>query len=118
MQLTPACGWLKNALLPDGHPNLTQDSTDPLWATSVFNPVVNVGEGIRALAVNRAELKKTFPGCTEPQYTRMALGGFNQGSNAITGCNQMRADANGYVLNVLAHYRELALAAGWTNPYE
>src|SRR5579859_7901947 len=51
MQLTPACGWLKQARLPDNHPNMEMDMTAPGWATSVFNPELNVNEGVRAVQV-------------------------------------------------------------------
>jgi hypothetical protein len=117
MQLTPACGWLRGARLPDGHPNMTKDMSVPEWATSVFNPDVNISEGIRAIVVNRAELMQAFPGCTEVEYTKMALGGFNQGPNAVTGCNQMEPAATNYVNTVLGRYYNLARDAGWPNPY-
>jgi hypothetical protein len=117
MQLTPACGWLNGALLPDGHPNMTQDVSSPEWATSVFNPDVNIAEGVRAIVVGRAGVMRRYPGCTEAEYTKMALGGFNQGSRAVTGCNLMSPGATTYVRNVLSRYFDLARNAAWPNPY-
>jgi len=117
MQLTPACGWLTGARLPDGHPNMTQDMSSPEWAMSVFNPEVNVAEGIRAIVVGRAGVMKTYPGCTEVEYTKMALGAFNQGPRAVTGCNLMNPGATTYVTRVLSNYFNLARSAGWPNPY-
>ena len=49
----------------------------PDWANSVFNPAVNIELGIAGIAGNRAQVKKQFPGCTEDQYTMMAIGNFN-----------------------------------------
>src|SRR6185295_12354577 len=43
MQVTPACGWADDALLPNGHPNLETNSNANDWSTSVYNPVINVG---------------------------------------------------------------------------
>jgi hypothetical protein len=117
MQLTPACGWLMAARLPDGHPNMTKDIASDLWATSVFNPLVNIAEGVRAIRVNRATVTRRYPGCTEVEYTRMALAAFNRGSGSVTGCNAMSAGAEGYVALVLSRYRDLATTAGWANPY-
>lgn len=117
MQLTPACGWLRGARLADGHPNMTMDTSLPEWATSVFNPEVNIAEGIRAIVVSRGGVTRTYPGCTEVEYTKMALGAFNQGSRAVTGCNVMNSGAATYVRNVLGRYLDLARNAGWPNPY-
>jgi Transglycosylase SLT domain len=117
MQLTPACGWLQAALNLDGHPNMTKDMASDQWATSVFNPLLNIAEGVRAIQVGRANVTRRFPGCTEVEYTRMALAAFNQGSNSVTGCNAMNAAALTYVTNVLVRYHDLARGAGWPNPY-
>jgi hypothetical protein len=116
MQLTPACKWLMNARLPDGRPNMERDPAADLWATSVFNPANNLGEGVRAIQEHRASLTTSFPGCSETDYTRMALATFNQGSG-VTGCNQMTAAASGYVGRVLSSYSVLARSANWPNRY-
>ena len=117
LQLTPACGWLMAAIQPDGHPNLTKDMASDQWATSVFNPLLNIAEGVRAIQVNRATVTRRYPGCTEVEYTRMALAAFNRGSGSVTGCNAMSAGAEVYVANVLARYQSLATSAAWPNPY-
>src|SRR5258706_306171 len=117
MQLTPACGWLKTARLPDGHPNLERDASTDLWSTSVFNPVVNVNDGVQAMQLDRAELVSRFPGCSEADYTMMSLGAFNQGSSSITGCNQMSLAAASYVLRVRQLYSTLASNAAWPDRY-
>jgi Transglycosylase SLT domain len=117
MQLTPACGWLKKALLPNGHPNLERDETAADWATSVFNPTLNIEEGVRAIQVDRAEVKKNFAGCTEPQYTMMALAAFNQGTGAVSGCTTISPAGKNYVTSVLTRYQLLARSSGYPYPY-
>jgi len=118
MQLTPACGWLKDALLPDGHPNLEKDQAAAGWTTSVFNPALNLAEGVRAISVNRAKVRE-IPGCTDDEYTMMALGAFNQGDNAVTGCGLagMTMNARTYTNTVLGRYRDLAIRAHWPVRY-
>jgi hypothetical protein len=117
MQLTPACGWAPQSILPDGHPNLTRDPSSDLWATSIFNPTLNLGEGVRAVSVNRSELAGAYPGCTESQYTLMAIGAFNAGSSTIHGCNSMDAQPTGYVSRVLDKYKAFAGLAGYAYRY-
>jgi len=119
MQLTPACGWLPDARLPDGHPNLAHEDDSALWPTSVFNPKMNITEGVRAIVVNRASVKQHFPGCSDNDYTLMALGAFNQGENAISGCGltMMASNAQTYVRTVLAKYLDMAGRAHWPNRY-
>ena len=117
IQTTPACGEAKSALLPNGHPNLTMDMTSPLWATSVFNPAINLDEGIKTDVDGLDELEKKFPGCTAIQYNMMAAGAFNSGTGAITGCGGYNARAQAYVTAITAHYHQFAAAAGWPDPY-
>jgi hypothetical protein len=117
MQLTPACGWLKTALLPNGHPNMEQDETMDLWATSVFNPTLNINEGVRAIQVDRASVKKNFAGCTETQYTMMALAAFNQGQNAVMSCTDISPAGKNYISAVLLRYSTLAKEATYPYPY-
>ena len=117
LQLTPACGFLKSALLPDGHPNLTMDMQSPLWATSVFEPGVNLLEGVRAIHLSRQQATTAFPGCTESQFTLMAVGMFFQGQSAILGCGMMSPAAENAVAVVLRSYAPLARQAGWPYPY-
>lgn len=116
MQLTPACGWLKGARLADDHPNLERDPSAELWATSVFNPTVNIGDGVQAIMIDRASVMTDFPGCSEADYTKMALATFNRGSG-VTGCNQMTGPAADYVSNVMTNYAALARSAHWPNRY-
>jgi hypothetical protein len=117
MQLTPACGWLKQARLPDNHPNLEMDMSAPGWATSVFNPIINVNEGVRAVQVDRMNVTMSYPGCTVPQYTKMALAAFNQGENAVTGCDKISIGGLSYISAVMTRYQSLARSANWTSPY-
>jgi len=117
MQLTPACGWLKTARLPDGRPNLERDPSSELWSTSVFNPVVNVDDGVQAMRIDRADMMQSFPGCTEAQYTEMALAAFNQGGNSVTGCNQLSPAASAYVTRIIGQYSVIAIDAQWPNRY-
>ena len=117
IQVTPACGEATAALLPDGHPNLTMDMQSPMWATSVFNPTVNLSEGVKSIVGSLKQLRAKYPGCTDAQYVLMSAGAFNSGNNAVTGCAMFNARAQNYVNAVLSHYRTFAKAAGWPNPY-
>jgi hypothetical protein len=117
IQVTPACGEATAALLPDGHPNLTMDMQSAMWATSVFNPALNLGEGVKSITGSLKALRAKYPGCTDPQYILMSAGAFNSGDNAVTGCAMFNARAQSYVDAVLSHYHPFAKAAGWPDPY-
>jgi hypothetical protein len=117
IQVTPACGEATAALLPDGHPNLTMDMTSALWATSVFNPDINLAEGVKSITGSLKALRAKYPGCTDAQYVLMSAGAFNSGDNAVTGCAMFNARAQSYATAVLGHYATFAKAAGWPNPY-
>ena len=117
IQTTPACGEAKSALLPNGHPNLTMDMQSALWATSVFNPTINLDEGIKTDVDGLKELEKKYPGCTAIQYNMMAAGAFNSGTDAVTGCGAYNARAQAYVTAITSHYHQFATAAGWPDPY-
>ncbi len=79
MQVVPACHDDPDdaGLLADGHPNLETSSSSSLWATSIFNPNVNIEIGISGVSGNRAAAELEFPGCTPEQYTLMAVGNYN-----------------------------------------
>lgn len=111
MQVVPACGPTPDGagLLPSGHPNLTKDQGSPDWAGSIYNPEVNVHIGIAGLADNRAQVVAQFPGCTEDQYTLMALGNYNS-YGSTKSCTEINA---AYVDLVLDAYEEYAAAAMW-----
>lgn len=115
MQIVPACnGISRTILLPNGHPNLTTDPAAPDYGGSVFNPDVNVDVGISGLAGNRAQVMKTFPGCTTDQYTMMAIGNYNR-YGSTKSCTEINAD---YAKSVLDAYGEYSRAAGYTaHPY-
>ena len=117
IQTTPACGEALTARLPDGHPNLTKDMTAALWSNSVFNPTVNLDEGVKTDVDSLKELKQKYPNCTAIQYNMMAAGAFNSGTGAITGCGGYNARAQMYVTAITSHYHEFAKAAGWADPY-
>jgi len=117
IQTTPACGEAKVALLADGHPNLTKDMTSPLWANSVFNPAINLDQGVMTISQSMKALKAKYAGCTENQYTLMSAGAFNSGNNAILGCGQYNARAQMYVDAVLGRYQKLATAANYPYRY-
>src|SRR5450432_2543571 len=63
IQTTPACGEAKSALLANGHPNLTMDMQSNLWATSVFNPTLNLDEGVKTDTDSLKALKKKYADC-------------------------------------------------------
>lgn len=109
MQVVPACNpkasdaWI----LPSGHPNMTKDTGSADWPHSVFNPDMNVEMGVSGLADNRAQVKKQFPGCTEDQYTLMALSNYASYGSA-KGCTQVNTT---YIDYVMPAYKEYAAAA-------
>jgi hypothetical protein len=116
LQVVPACGGDTNkpCLLPNGRPNLGKDESAPGWASSVFNPAINTAIGIGGFADNRAQVVKQFQGCTEEQYTLMALGNYaNYGSTK--SCSVYNTD---YTNLVLGTYHTYAAAAGYAeHPY-
>jgi hypothetical protein len=111
MQVVPACGGLPNnaGLLANGQPNLTTDTSSSLWAGSIFNPDVNIEVGIAGVAGNRAQVKQQFPGCTEDQYTMMAVGNYNN-YGSTTSCTNYNTQ---YDDLVIAAYKQYAAAAGY-----
>ena len=116
MQVVPACGDDPDdaGLLPNGQPNLTTDPTSSGWAGSIFNPDVNIEIGISGVAGNRAQVKMQFPGCTEDQYTMMAVGNYND-YGSTTSCTQYNG---AYDTAVIAAYQQYASAAGYpAHPY-
>jgi hypothetical protein len=117
IQVTPACGETPAALLPNGHPNLDTDTTSTLWASSIFNPAINLEEGLRSISGSLRSLEVTYPGCTMAQYVEMSAGAFNSGNSAVTGCAAFNSRAQGYVNSVLGHYRTYATSAHWPDPY-
>jgi hypothetical protein len=117
IQVTPACGEESAAMLSNGHPNLDKDMSSALWATSVYNPTVNLNAGVQSIAGSLRDLESRYPGCTQAQYLEMSAGAFNSGEDAVTGCAAFNSRAQGYVNAVLGHYHQFAQAAGWPDPY-
>ncbi len=86
----------------------------PDWSNSVFNPAVNIDLGVAGIACNRAQAKAQFPGCTEDQYTMMAIGNFNS-YGSTQSCTVYNFP---YDSSVLDAYNMYASAAGWpAHPY-
>lgn len=108
MQVVPACGGTAG-LLPDGHPDMATDPSSSDWAGSIFNPAVNIEIGVGGVAGNRAQVKQQFAGCTEDQYTLMAIGDYNS-YGSTKSCTDINAD---YVAIVLDAYQQYAAAAGY-----
>jgi len=70
-------------------------------------PEVNIHIGVAGFSGNRKEVEQLFPGCTEDQYTLMALG--NLASHGSTkGCNDYNRD---YIDYILPGYQQYATAA-------
>ncbi len=115
MQTGPSCSSSSSlGLLPDGHVNLTSDPNCKEFENSVFNPVVNIELGIAGIAGNRADLMDQFPGCTEDQYTMMAIGSFNH-YGSTKSCTEYNFE---YDEAVMEAYNEYSAAAGWSaHPY-
>lgn len=110
MQVVPACGSPNGlGMKPDGHPNLTTDPSSPDWPTSIYNPEVNVEIGIAGIAGNRDQVEQEFPGCTEDQYTLMAIGNYNS-YGSTKSCTEYNTD---YVDYIRPGYQEYSAAAGW-----
>ena len=116
MQIVPACNGTPDnvGLLPDGHPNMTTDMSSAGWATSIFNPDINIHVGSFGLHDNRMQELAKFPGCTEDQYTLMAMGDYNSygSTKSCTVYNTAYDDL------VLEAYRMYSVAAGYPQrPY-
>jgi hypothetical protein len=112
--LPPGCSASDLGLLANGHVDLETNPAAADWASSVFNPQVNVELGIAGIACNRAQAKASFPGCTEDQYTMMAVGNFND-YGSTQSCTQYNV---AYDSSVVDAYKMYAAAAGWTaHPY-
>jgi soluble lytic murein transglycosylase-like protein len=111
MQVVPACGGTSVDLgrLENGHPNLTTEPGMPGWATSIYNPEINIELGIRGIASNRARMMDSFEGCTEEQYTLMAIGEYNS-YGTTQSCTEINSE---YVAHVLEAYDEYSAASGW-----
>lgn len=110
MQTGPQCGGTSNlGLLPNGHPDLDTDQTSADWASSCFNPEVNIEMGIAGIAGNRAQVKKQFPGCTEDQYTMMAIGNFNS-YGSTKSCTDYNTTYDNAVIDA---YKQYSAASGW-----
>ncbi len=116
MQVVPACGGVPNGegLLPNGHPNMTTDMAAAGWAGSIFNPSINVDLGVSGIVDNRAQEKAKFSGCTDDQYTMMAIGDYNS-YGSTKSCTQYNSQYDDVVLMA---YKEYAAAAGYpAHPY-
>jgi hypothetical protein len=50
-----------------------------------------------------------FPGCTEEQYTMMAIGEYNSYGTTVS-CTEYNSD---YTTHVLEAYHEYSVASGW-----
>jgi len=115
MQTGPACGSSSMlGLLPNGHPDLETNQAASDWASSCFNPQVNIELGIAGIAGNRAQVMKEFPGCTVDQYTMMAVGNFND-YGSTKSCTVYNTT---YDNSVIAAYKQYSAASGWpAHPY-
>jgi hypothetical protein len=111
MQVVPACGPIAGdaGLYSNGHPNLTTDTSSADFANSIFNPDVNIHVGVAGFAGNRDEVEQLFPGCTDDQYSLMALGNLAS-HGSTTGCSQYNTD---YISYILPAYYEYSTAAGY-----
>jgi hypothetical protein len=117
IQVTPACGEESGGLLPNGHPNLDTNMSSSLWATSVYNPAVDLSAGVQSIVGSLGDLQNRYPGCSAAQYMEMSAGAFNSGESAVSGCASFNSRAQAYVNSVLSNYRQFAQAAGWPDPY-
>jgi soluble lytic murein transglycosylase-like protein len=102
-QITPACGEVGGS-----RPNLTTDTNSANWATSLFDPEFNINQGVSELSRMLSLMKNKFPDCSNEQYMLMALGAYNSGEGAITGCDSWNDRANNYITNVTENHRTLS----------
>jgi hypothetical protein len=110
MQNGPDCGEMGGlGLRADGHPNMETNPDCEEFKNSIFNPEVNVEVGILRVSRNRERMKADFPGCTEDQYTIMAVGEYNN-YKSTESCTVYNFD---YIREVLEAYTEYSEAAGW-----
>lgn len=110
----PGCSVSDLGLLPDDHVDLETNPGAADWQNSVFNPEVNIALGIAGIACNRAQAKAQFPGCTEDQYTMMAVGNFNS-YGSTKSCTVYNSAYDSAVLDAYTMY---ASAASWpAHPY-
>jgi hypothetical protein len=96
--------------------DLVSNSSNPLWATSAFNPSYEIDFGVKSLASVITEMKSKYPGCTAANYVSMGLAGYNQGSSAVTGCTSY-GGGQGYVTSLLSQYHTFCTQAGVTPVY-
>jgi hypothetical protein len=96
--------------------DLVSNSSNPLWATSAFNPAYEIDFGVKSLASVISEMKSKYPGCTAANYVSMGLAGYNQGSSAVTGCTSY-GGGQGYVTSLLSQYHTFCTQAGVTPVY-
>jgi hypothetical protein len=110
MQNSPECGATSGlGLLENGHPNMSTDPECEEFANSIFNPVVNIEIGISIISRNRVRMMESFSGCTEDQYTMMAVGEYHS-YQSTQSCTEHNFD---YDSAVLEAYDEYSAAAGW-----
>jgi hypothetical protein len=111
MQVVPACGKIAGdaGFDANGHPDLETDPSASDFANSIYNPDVNIHVGVAGFAGNRAEVKMLYPGCTEDQYTLMALGNLAS-HGSTTGCTEYNTD---YINYILPAYYDYCSAAGY-----
>ncbi len=110
MQSGPQCGGSSTlGLLPNGHPDLETDPDASDFASSCFNPDVAIELGISGIHGNRAQEKSKFAGCTEDQYTMMAIGDFNS-YGSTKSCTDYNTT---YDNSVLDAYKQYSTASGW-----
>jgi soluble lytic murein transglycosylase-like protein len=111
MQIALACGGTPGmiGIGADGQPDTEADPSASGWGNSIFNPDINIEAGIAGVAFNRTQVKAQFSGCTEDQYTMMAVGNYNS-YGSTKGCAVVNAD---YDDAVIAAYQQYATAAGY-----
>lgn len=111
MQIVPACNGTPDnvGLMANGQPDMTTSSSSSDWPNSIFYPNNNIDVGIYGVANNRMQDETRFPGCTQDQYTLMAVGDYNSYGNTKS-CTQYNTT---YDDEVLMAYRQYATAAGY-----
>jgi soluble lytic murein transglycosylase-like protein len=111
MQIVPACNGtpMNVGLLANGQPDMTTDMSSADWPNSIFYPNNNIDVGIYGVANNRMQDESKFSGCTEDEYTLMAVGDYNS-YGSTKSCSEYNTQ---YDDLVLAAYEQYATAAGY-----
>jgi hypothetical protein len=98
-----------------GYINVVQDKSDPLYATSVFNPAYDLYIYLDySWAINFQQANAGASGCTEVQQWYLSLAYWLTG-NATTSCT-LSGDGLNYVQTAITDYETVLYNTTWPEP--